>query len=779
MPRFETIKWLFCMAGGLFGVSLLNAQTDTSLLLRPERLTEKDIRLFDKNKVSEVIMSVTGVPEKPLDLPFSTWVITSDDILRYGFVTLTDVLKAAPGIRVSQPGNAVEGETFMMRGLSGNQYVKILINNVPVKPSMALGMPIAAQLPIRQAERIEVMYGAAGGMMYGNEACAGVVNIIIKETERPIFTQADLGFGTKGFNSLDLTFGGKLFKDRNILRFSLYGSSTVRSSTDVFWDRDVYNLDNYRISNLVHSDYSISDNYVEESMADSTYTRTAPIPHESRMFGMQLTWRGVQFSYHRMGRSDASALGMSPLAVSYTSTGDLMKDRIDTYALKFWKKKERFSFNSTFSFESYRVFNTSSSRYIFDKIAAQSFLTSEASLLTGGDRTLFLDGINRLYTSGQRYSFARNSDFRSNTDLRFQLWNKFWLNVGADLGVFLGRPMTTHLFFPVDENFFVFDYGPGPFGIGDYVKGYGNIYAGLDWQSSRFRVMAGFGHTLAYDQYNPRLAMLYKIDSSSCVFANVAQAVKLFHFYQQQNTFKGYNNSVYSNVYPLGNVTDFDTEQFTSAELGYRFNKSEFSLFVQESHNLLRDGYYQTIGENSVAGFFSGPDLSQRLWGVQTRLVLESTGSLSGKSKNERVVSWRGEFFAQYARGKEWFGYGLTPTSDVRNYPRWITQFRSSGRTGRLQMTVSSNRQTSVISKAVPFSELWQRTTIREKYPTFRTWDLMLRFYLNKNFVLYFNTLNVFNRESYGIDASGSPDDALEPLQQRRLVRFGVNYNMN
>jgi outer membrane receptor protein involved in Fe transport len=94
-------------------------------------------------------------------------------------------------------------------------------------------------------------------------------------------------------------------------------------------------------------------------------------------------------------------------------------------------------------------------------------------------------------------------------------------------------------------------------------------------------------------------------------------------------------------------------------------------------------------------------------------------------------------------------------------------------------MTVSSNRQTSVISKAVPFSELWQRTTIREKYPTFRTWDLMLRFYLNKNFVLYFNTLNVFNRESYGIDASGSPDDALEPLQQRRLVRFGVNYNMN
>lgn len=779
MSRFETLKWLFCLAGVLLAAPTLNAQSDTSLLLRAERLSEKDIRLFDKSKVSELVQSVSGVPEKPLDLPFSTWVITSEDILRYGFVTLTDVLKAAPGIRVSQPGNAVEGETFMMRGLSGNQYVKILINNVPVKPSMALGMPIAAQLPIRQAERIEVLYGAAGGMMYGNEACAGVVNIIIKETERPIFTQADLGFGTKGFNSLDLTFGGKLFKDRNILRFSLYGSSTVRSSTDVFWDRDVYNSDNYRISNLLHSDYSYSDNYVEESKEDSTYTRTSPIPHESRMFGMQLAWRGVQFSYHRMGRSDASALGMSPLAVSYTSTGDLMKDRIDTYALKFWKKKERFYFNSTFSYESYRVSNTSSSRYIFDKIAAQRYLSSDASSLTGGDRLLFLNGINWLYTSGQRYSFGRNSDFRSNTDLRFQLWNKFWLNVGADLGVFLGRPMTTHLFFPADENLFTYGNGPGPFSIDYFARGYGNLYAGLDWQSNRFRVMAGVGHTLAYDRYNPRLAMLYKIDSSSCVFANGAQAVKLFHQYQQQNTFQSYGDNVYSGIYPLNDAANFENERFRSAELGYRRQKSEFTLFVQESHYLLRDGYYQTIGENSIAGFFSGPDLSQRLWGAQTRLVLEATETIAGKNRHERVVSWRGEFFAQYARGKEWFGYGLTPTDEVRNYPRWITQFRSSGRTGRLQMMVSSNRQTSVMSKVVPFSELWQRTNIREKYPTFRTWDLMLRFYLNKNFVLYFNTLNVFNRESYGIDASGSPDDALAPLQQRRLVRFGVNYNMN
>jgi outer membrane cobalamin receptor len=137
--------------------------------------------------------------------------------LQNGFVTLGDVLRAAPGIRVSQPGNALEGETFMVRGVSGNQYMKILINDVPIKAAVAPGMSIGAQLPVRQAKRIEVVYGPSGPT-YGEEACAGVINIILKETERPVYTQADLSFGRFNYNSLDLMFGGKLGRDRNIFQ---------------------------------------------------------------------------------------------------------------------------------------------------------------------------------------------------------------------------------------------------------------------------------------------------------------------------------------------------------------------------------------------------------------------------------------------------------------------------------------------------------------------------------------------------------------------------------
>ena len=94
------------------------AQSDSTLLLAPERLSERDILFRDLSKEEIKVISDTRSPEAISNQPFSVWVITGEDILRNGFVTLADVLKAAPGIRVSQPGNAMEGETFLMRGLS-------------------------------------------------------------------------------------------------------------------------------------------------------------------------------------------------------------------------------------------------------------------------------------------------------------------------------------------------------------------------------------------------------------------------------------------------------------------------------------------------------------------------------------------------------------------------------------------------------------------------------------------------------------------------------------
>lgn len=252
---------LFCFA---FTVAplLISAQTDTARLLSAEKLGFKDIFSRDIGLQKPRALAATRSVEDLDQLPFTVWTISADDILRFGFVTLGDVLRAAPGIRVSQPGNAVEGETFLVRGLAGNQHVKVLINDVPITPTGAHGIPIGAQLPIRQAERIEVIYGP-NSVLYGNDACAAVVNIVLKETERPVYTQADLSFGTTGFNNLDLTFGGKMGSGRNIFRFNLYGTSTVREKWDVYDEPTLtHNPSRYHILGLNSYDYITNRNFL-------------------------------------------------------------------------------------------------------------------------------------------------------------------------------------------------------------------------------------------------------------------------------------------------------------------------------------------------------------------------------------------------------------------------------------------------------------------------------------------------------------------------------------
>src|SRR5690606_39184062 len=107
----------------------------------------------------------------------------------------------------SQPGSGADGETFKLRGLLGNSYCKILIDGVPVKTFATKGMPIGAQLPVRQADRIEVIYGPAAAL-YGSDANAGVINIITKRSERPVYARANLTMGGNGFTGLDVFFGG-------------------------------------------------------------------------------------------------------------------------------------------------------------------------------------------------------------------------------------------------------------------------------------------------------------------------------------------------------------------------------------------------------------------------------------------------------------------------------------------------------------------------------------------------------------------------------------------
>lgn len=760
--------------------------------LTPERLLEKDILSREQGLSRPKAISATRSLEDVDRLPFTVWVVSAEDILRNGFVTLGDVLRAAPGIRVSQPGNALEGETFLMRGLSGNQYVKILINDVPVKPSAAAGMPIGSQLPIRQAERIEVYYGPASAI-YGNEACAGVVNIILKETERPIFTQADLSFGRYGYNSLDLMCGGKLGKDKKIFRFSLYGSSTVRERTDIYDDnQNLYNLQNYLPFGLDSTVYANNPNY-RANLGEGSYPKTAPVAHESRLFGINLTWRGIHFTYHRMGRTDFSALGLNPLAVSWTNPSDRVVELSETFALGFQRQRKRYVSNTTISFLTYRIRNTSTTTYIFDRLSAATFYTRQQATNAPPD-SVILGRVYRQFAQGSRYTVASGLDARFESRINAKVADNLYLDVGLQANLGGGLPPAGYLEVPVEIGLIGETLGNrsalkpyDPWSDGDLET---SVFSQIEWRSKRLTLVGGGSANVSvFRRFDPlimpRGAALYRIDSNWTVRANYSEGFRRPSVYQAAQSFAILPNR----IDPAFEDPQL-TETIRSYEIGFRFHtksnyRADVHFFQEKAYNLIRDGYLakNTDLENGDSvwnyGMRNMPGLALSMYGFQGLFSSENYNINPKEKRNKYKLSTRTEFFVLYARGKEWLGEGLAPTTDVRNAPRWHTQFRTFFTLGKLELMFASNRQTSVLSKSAAYPALYQRGVTQTRYPTFRSWDMMMRFYLSNHFLLYFQLQNMYNRHYAGLDATGTPDDLLYNPQQGRIWRFGVNYNMN
>jgi outer membrane receptor protein involved in Fe transport len=789
----------FFLIAALWGnLTALIAQTDTIPILKPEQLTVNDLLAKNIGYQAPKPISATRMPEEIADLPFSVWVITSDEIIRNGFNTLGDVLKAAPGIRVSQPGNALEGETFLVRGLSGNQYVKILINDVPIKPSIAKGMPIGAQLPIRQAERIEVYYGPAGAV-YGYDACAGVVNIILKETERPIFTQADLSFGRYGYNSLDLMFGGKLGKDKRIFRFSLYGNSTIREATDVYYDENLFKTKNYLPLGLDSFLYEYPQNY-RPNPSNPEIPRTSPLAHESRLLGINLTYRGVRFTYHRMKRFDHSALGLSPLAVSYTNPSNRISERMETFMLGFKRTRHLWTTYNNFSLLRYRFENPSTTNFVFDRMALSVYYPYKDQLAGNPlQKQLLLSSIYDKYLSNDRFGYTNGFDVRVESRAHTILWKKLHTDFGIQANLGGGVPYNPYYEVPVESDVFGDSPQPGnpPFGIVSEGEVTATPFVQMQLQIKKLRLNASYSSPFVLAGTDnirqlsmPRLAALYKIDSSWSVYGNYSLSSRYPSIHQEYGRYSTILNSKIVIVEDEPYRGGRSPETVQAFEAGLRHHTEEtlaqLVFFQQEVYNLMRDGHFSRFTDPFSGAEFSRygyePTLGRamHLWGIQGLLRTENRDFyLSNTGKRLLRVTWVNELSMQYTHGSERFNDQTAPTASVTNMPGWMVQFRTSWQTRRFQLSFASNRQKNILSKSVWYKDLYERKVYTEKYPTFRTWDLMARAYLSNHFLLYFQMQNMFNRKYAGIDATGTVDDLLYNPQQGRIWRLGVNYNMN
>lgn len=136
----------------------------------------------DAVQVAEIIVTANRVPTSDDRVGSTVNVIDSAEIERRQQVQALDVLKRLPGVSISRNGGLGSTSTLRLRGSEAGM-VKVLVDGVEVNDASSTGNEFDFNsLMTVDIDRIEVLKGPQSAL-YGNDAMAGVINVITRQGE--------------------------------------------------------------------------------------------------------------------------------------------------------------------------------------------------------------------------------------------------------------------------------------------------------------------------------------------------------------------------------------------------------------------------------------------------------------------------------------------------------------------------------------------------------------------------------------------------------------------
>jgi outer membrane receptor for ferrienterochelin and colicins len=159
------------------------------LMAIPARSQETPKDLGDKSLEDLMNIEVTSVygaskfQQKITEAPSSVTVISSDQIRKYGYRTLADILRSVPGLYVNYDRNySYVGLRGFARPGDYNTRVLILVDGHEMNDDVYGGAYIGTEFPVDVdlIERIEIIRGP-GSALYGTGAFRGVINVVTKQ----------------------------------------------------------------------------------------------------------------------------------------------------------------------------------------------------------------------------------------------------------------------------------------------------------------------------------------------------------------------------------------------------------------------------------------------------------------------------------------------------------------------------------------------------------------------------------------------------------------------
>jgi len=197
-----------------------------------------------------------------LKVPGAISVITEEDIRTSNAQTITDVLRTSTGLIIRDELGNGKSVAVDMRGFGESSKMNHLvlvdgrrINNID------LSATDWTQIPLDQVEKIEIARGASS-VMYGDNAVAGVINIITKRGEGPVKVNVSSLYGS---------YDKRLFKGEVSGSFDKLSYSFNSSYSDSSGYRENNELETLDFATRLHYDlddfagFNVSGGYHEDS----------------------------------------------------------------------------------------------------------------------------------------------------------------------------------------------------------------------------------------------------------------------------------------------------------------------------------------------------------------------------------------------------------------------------------------------------------------------------------------------------------------------------------
>jgi len=210
------LQALFCLSLFL----TLNARADNGTN-QAKDLTELPLEALMQMEVPEVF-SASKFEQKATEAPSSTTVITSDEIKRYGYRTLAEVLASVPGFYISYDRNYDFLGTGGVSLGDANSRILLLVNGHRVNNDLndSAAIDTSAILDIDLIERIEIIRGPSS-VLYGNNAFFGVINVITRQGKQVNGAEVSGAYGSFNAYSGRVTLGDQF---TNGLQFLVSGT---------------------------------------------------------------------------------------------------------------------------------------------------------------------------------------------------------------------------------------------------------------------------------------------------------------------------------------------------------------------------------------------------------------------------------------------------------------------------------------------------------------------------------------------------------------------------